>query len=40
MRYVITIKGRRYRFATIEAASAKASAIFTATGIVVGIERE
>ena len=33
----IQIKARVYKFATIDAANAKAQAIFAATGIVVGI---
>jgi hypothetical protein len=37
--FVITVKGRRYRFATLEAAELTARIIFNDTGIVVGIER-
>ena len=37
--WVITVNGVTYRFRTLNAALVKASAIFAATGIVVGVER-
>lgn len=38
--YVITTGGKKHRYATLPAASAVASEIFKATGVVVGIEAE
>jgi len=35
--FIITVKARDYRFATLAEAQAKAEAIFAATGIIVGI---
>jgi hypothetical protein len=38
MKYVITVKGKRYMFATLQSAKDCAEAIFQKTGIIVGIE--
>lgn len=35
--YIIQVKGRNYRFATLEAAKAICEKVFTQTGIVLGI---
>lgn len=37
MTYTIEVRGKSYKFTTLEAAKAKAEAIFAATRIVVGI---
>jgi hypothetical protein len=37
MTYAIEVRGRKHRYATLEAAKAAAEDIFTATGVLVGI---
>ena len=37
--YVIMVRGRKYRYETLEQAKSVASAIFVKTGVVVGISK-